>query len=215
MGISPTKKLLQLMSDTTALAKIDSAALADKVNSAVTKAFKFAEQMSLEVDAARKLRTEMAQVLARPEDCDDPKVRAEVKAKFDKADERIATAIAKRDEAIADFNQYMDEQAKFFRSKGQDPMRRYKEMIIPRGEVTLPSGRTVNMMVIVKRNRDFTPVDTEENEHALSVAASHADSERVGIARDQHRGKYNDGHMLINQEAANIDRSEYANWNMM
>lgn len=212
MAISPTKKLLAMMSDTTALAKVDGMKLASTVNRAVIAAFKYAERMGEEADEAKRKRQEMAQVLANPDDIHDAQERKAVLEQFEKADKAIATALAKRDEAIGEFNQYMDEQAMLFRSKGQDPMRRYKEMIIPRGEITLPNGRTVTQMVIVKRKVDLTPVDVEDDEHKLSVAAARSDSDRVGLARDMGRGKYNDGHMLFNHEAANFDPGEVASF---
>lgn len=208
MGISPTKKLLALMSDTTALAKIDGVELSEQVNAAVDAAFRFAEKKSVEAEAARTARNEKAQQLARLTEACDADRRAAVKAEFDAAESALANALAERNAAIDDFDQYMDEQARLFRSKGQDPMRRYKDMIIPRGEITLPNGNKVMAMVIVRRGTDLTPVDVDDNDHKLSVAASLSYSERVGMSRRTST----EADMLINHEAANFDPGEVASF---
>lgn len=210
--INPTKKLLAMMADKSALAKMDAFDLSEKLNRAVRNAFAFANTMDTEAKSAANEAARLAEIVART---DNGEKRAELAAQYEAAKQHELRAVALRDESFRDFDAYIEEQKRLFSSKGLPPERAYKDMIVPVGEMKRADGSTLQLMKIVKRTQDFMPVDTEENEHALSVAASRSYSDGVGIARDQKRGKYNDAHQLINQEAANIDRSEYADWTVM
>lgn len=98
----------------------------------------------------------------------------------------------------------MNEQKEMFKSKGLDGDRAYKEAIIPTGKFT---DRGVEMFLIVKRGESLEESEADD-ETAPSVRASRGYSANIGMQREMSRGKYNDGHILIEQAAASIDPSE-------
>ena len=107
-------------------------------------------------------------------------------------------------EQIAEIDRYIESQMALFAAKKLDPQRAYREAIIPTGE-TLPNGTPV--FRIIARNVSLEPEEVDRGSGA-SVRASVGYGDRIGLADDQRRGKYNDAHLLIEQSTASVDPSE-------
>ncbi|MBQ1203570.1 MAG: hypothetical protein IIX61_07195 [Loktanella sp.] len=203
-------KLLELMNTPTALAKMSTSALYDNLNKAVDSAMKYAEEMAVDVAIKRRERDKAATDLALANEGS----REEMRAKLEQCEKDLVHAIQLRDQATQGFNAYMDEQRALFQSKKLNPYRRFKEMIVPCGTMKTADGQDLQMMRIIPRSTNLEPVDMDDDDHKLSVVASVAYSDAVGLTRDQRRGKYNDGQMLINEQAANFDPGEVTPFHM-
>lgn len=138
----------------------------------------------------------------------DKFVRGVFNAANRSVDDADAKAVQKRDEARKTLQDYIDEQRAMFKAKNILPDRAWKEAIIPVGSFTNSRGKIVEMMRIVPRGVDLTPVEKDDKLVVGSVTACATDSSRLGLARDQRRGKYNDAGLLVEQSAASVDRSE-------
>lgn len=203
-------KLLELMNAPSALAKMETQELYGNLNKAVKSAMKHAEKTAADIADKKRARDDAAADLAHANEENLEQLRA----RFEKCENDLAQAIKLRDEAVSGFNAYMEEQRALFASKGLNPYRRFKEMIVPCGTQKMADGRNLQIMRIIPRDTSLEPVDMEDDDHKLSVACSKTYSDAAGIARDQRRGKYNDGHYLINQQSANFDPGEVAPFHM-
>lgn len=226
--INPTQNLLTMMADTSALAKKSSIELAEMMNKAVRAALTSATNAAYKADELRAQYKHDSEALAIAihDGCDKVTIYKHGKPKTVALDdfrkhvaelEKVtATAIALSDQYTKDFNEYMETQKEMFKSKGLPSHRAYKEMIIGVGETKNPNGDIIQLMRIVKRDRDLEPVETEEEtDKSLFGRIAFSYSGAVGMSKEEKRGKYNDGAMLINGEASNIDRSEYTDWAAM
>lgn len=202
--MNSTQKLLDMMGYTTELAKLGSLDLAAKMNKVVNAALRYAETLATESAKAKRERDDLAAEASVAEG----ERREALVAELEKAEERLARAVQLRDEAADGFNEYMEKQRAQFASKNLNPWRRFKEMIVPCGTQTMKDGRVLQLMRILPRDVSLEPVDMDDDDHKLSVMASRSASDNVGLARDQRRGRYNDGSMLVNEQAANLDLGE-------
>ncbi len=227
--INPTEHLLAMMSDTTALARMDAQTLADEMNKAVRSALKSATESAIVADeleaqyliASEALAAAINDGMNEVPIYEDGKPAAypidDFRKRVAELESKATTAITAANQYNEDFTKYMETQMAMFRSKGLPPIRAYKEMIIGVGEMKKPNGETLQLMRIIKRDCDLEPVEVDEETKDRSAAAriAFSYSGAVGMAKEEKRGKYNDAAMLINGEAANIDRSEYAQWAAM
>lgn len=186
-------KLLEFMNCPSDLAKLDSFALFKQANHMVEAALRFCEESDANVANVKGKIVEVEKKAAIEGSTE------QLREKLMNLQEELKLAIAVRDQAVQAFEAHMDEQKSLFESSGLEPYRRFKEMIIPIG------GKWKR---IIKRKTNLEPIDMEDDDHKLSIVASRSYSSTVNIRRDQGRGKYNDGHMLINMQAASIDPSE-------
>lgn len=227
--INQTQYLLTMMSDTTALAKMNSQELADEMNKAVRAAFASAKVSAIKADElkAKYLRDSEALAAAINYGMSEVPIYEDgkpVTIPIDDFRKRVAelerkatTAITEANQYNEDFTKYIETQMAMFRSKGLPPMRAYKEMIICVGEMKKPNGDTLQLMRIIPRDCNLEPVEVDEEtkDKSASARVAFSYSGAVGMAKEEKRGKYNDAAMLINGEAANIDRSEYVQWSAM
>lgn len=119
-------------------------------------------------------------------------------------EEEYTTALVRKEEAEKQFYDYLDEQRSLFKSKRLDPDRVYKEAIIPTGE-TLPNG--IEIFKIVPRGFDLEPEETDPESNRIIVRLSERPA--MNLRKDEQRGRFNDGGMLVEQSACSVDRSEY------
>lgn len=172
------------------LAKLDNETLVKTIDRHVRSAFNRAEKAKTAYDEAVQARRDYIG--------DDP-----VEAK--RLDDVIESARLVVRREIDDIEAYLDEQKELFASRGLEPNRAYKEAVVPTGEL-LPNGKEI--FRIVKRGETLEEADPTDDDLMPSVRASRDYSDRIGLARDQTRGRYNDGHMLIEQSAASVDPEE-------
>lgn len=172
------------------LAKMDSDQLVRMIDRHVRSAFRRTEEAKVAYDAAVQARRDYIG------DSVDEAVRLDAAV-------REAHLAVRRE--IDDIEAYIEEQKALFAAKGLEPDRAYKEAIVPTGEL-LPSGKEV--FRIVARGETLEETDPGDDDTAPSVRASRSYSDRSGLTADQRRGKYNDGHMLIEQSAASVDPEE-------
>lgn len=171
------------------LAALPADMLVRQIDRSVRRAFRDVDDANAKLYEARLASEEYAG--------DDPAEAGRLKDDVEKA--RIIVR-----NCIKDIEDYIAEQMELFKSKNLDPNRAYKEAIVPTGQI-LPNG--VEVFKIVTRGASLEPVEDADECHC-SVSASTSYSSRLGTQREQRRGKYNDGHLLIEQSSISIDRSE-------
>lgn len=99
---------------------------------------------------------------------------------------------------------YVQGQRELFKAKNLNPDRALKESMVGYEDA---SGKT--WWRIVPRGVTLEEMDAGDvGDHAPSIVASKGYSDRIGIGRDQRRGKYGDAGLLIEQSAASVDASE-------
>lgn len=173
-----------------ALAKMDNETLVKTIDRHVRSAFRRAEDAKIAYDKAAQERREYV---------------GDNVAEAERLDQAVRTAQLAVRREIDDIKAYLEEQKALFASRGLEPDRAYKEAIVPTGDI-LPNGK--EMFRIVKRGETLEEADPGDDDLMPSVRASRSYSDRTGLAADQQRGKYNDGHMLIEQTAASVDPEE-------
>lgn len=113
-------------------------------------------------------------------------------------------ALVRKQEAEKEFYDYLEEQRTLFKAKRLDPDRAYKEAIVPTGE-KLPNG--VEIFKIVPRGFTIEPEETDPDTNHIIVRLN--EHPAMSVSKDEQRGRFNDGGLLIEQSACSVDRSEY------
>lgn len=120
-----------------------------------------------------------------------------------KSEADFTRALARKAEAELALSDYIDEQRALFMAKKLNPDRAYKEAIVPTGEI-LPNG--VEMFKIVPRGFDLEPEETDPDTDIVRVRLN--EHPAMNVSKDEARGRFGDGGLLIEQSVCSVDLSE-------
>lgn len=118
-------------------------------------------------------------------------------------DAQYEHALNRAKEAGVSLKTYIDDQRALFQFKRLDPDRAYKEAIVPIDE-TLPNG--VEVCRIVPLGFSIEPEETDPDSDRVRVRLN--EHPAMNVAKDESRGRFNDGGMLIEQSICSVDPSE-------
>lgn len=118
-------------------------------------------------------------------------------------DDQYERALVRVKEAGESLKTYLEEQRALFASKRLDADRAYKEAIVPTGE-TLPNG--VEICRIVPLGFSIEPEEADPDTNRIRVRLN--EHPAMNVAKDESRGRFNDGGLLIEQATCSVDLSE-------